>query len=134
MIGRFARNRDQEPEPEETEREQLRREPLPVARAILWRPLPDSYHLLASMMRAHEQLSRLITAQRASREVERHRRSAPDLELGGFRAGRLCECPRSRARYAVVNTVEPFADGSEQAIGTRVTPEAYNTVRRRLDA
>jgi hypothetical protein len=133
-MRRFARNRDQEPEPEETEREQLRREPLPVARAILWKPLPDSYHLLASMMRAPEQHTRLFISQRAFLQVERHLRSAPDLELGGFLAGHLCECPRSRARYSVVNTVVPFADVSEQAIGTRVTPEAYNTVRRRLDA
>src|SRR5688572_5291018 len=107
-MRRFARPRDQQTE--EPKREHVRREPLPTARAILWKPLPDSYHLLASMMRTPEEQAQLFVTQRAFLQVDRHLRSAPDLELGGFLAGHLCECPRSRTRYSVVNTVVPFAD------------------------
>src|SRR5918999_2670335 len=128
MLGRFARNGKQEPE-EEPARQQLRRERLPLDRALLWRPLPDSYHLLASMMRAPQDQAQLFVTQRAFLQVERHLRSAPDLEVGGFLAGYLCVCPRSRTRYSVVNTVVPFAEVSADPIGARVTREAYDAVR-----
>jgi hypothetical protein len=108
------------------------RESLPLARAILWKPLPDAYHLLASMMRGPEDQASLFVSQRAFLQVERHLRSGLDLELGGFLAGQLYECPRTRAHYAVVNTVVPFADVSEAAIGSRVTQEAFDTVQKRL--
>jgi hypothetical protein len=134
MFRGFARIRHRQPEaPKEVERGHVRHEPLPVARAILWKPLPDSYHLLASMMRTAEQQTQLFVTQRAFLQVDRHLGSAPDLELGGFLAGHLCECPRSRARYSVVNTVIPFADVTGEPLGARVTHKAYETVRRRLD-
>lgn len=125
--------RTDEVRPEVTEREHVLRDPLPTARAILWKPLPDSYHLLASMMRATEQQAFLFVTQRAFLQVERHLRSAPELELGGFLAGQLFECPRTRVRYAVINTVVPFADVSDDALGSRVTRESFDTVRKRLD-
>src|SRR5688500_5157219 len=103
------------------ERERVLRDPMPTARAILWKPLPDSYHLLASMMRATEQQAVLFITQRAFLQVERHLRSAPDLELGGYLAGQLFECPRARVRYSVINTVVPFADVSNDALESRVT-------------
>lgn len=131
-MRRFARTGDRQPEV--PEREQVRLELLPAARAILWKPLPDSYHLLASMMRTPEQQAQLFVTQRAFLQVERHLRSAPDLALGGFLAGHLCQCPRSRTQYSVVNTVVPFAEVTGDPIGARVTPEAYDTVRSRLDA
>lgn len=109
------------------------RDPLPTARAILWKPLPDSYHLLASMMRATEQQAALFITQRAFLQVERHLRSAPDLELGGFLAGQLFACPRTRLRYSVITTVVPFADVSSNALLSRVTQESFETVRKRLD-
>ena len=118
---------------EVTERERVLRDPMPTGRAILWKPLPDSYHLLASMMRATEQQAFLFVTQRAFLQVERHLRSAPDLELGGFLAGQLFECPRTRGRYAVINTVVPFADVSSDALGSRVTQESFDAVRKRLD-
>lgn len=109
------------------------RDPLPTARAILWKPLPDSYHLLASMMRTTEQQASLFITQRAFLQVERHLRSAPDLELGGYLAGQLFECPRTKVRYSVINTVVPFADVSSDALGARVTRESFDAVRTRLD-
>lgn len=118
----------------EVTRDLIQREPMPSARAILWKPLPDSYHLLASMMRTTEQQAHLFVTQRAFLQVERHLRSAPDLELGGFLAGQLYVCPRTNVRYSVVNTVVPFADVSGEAIGSRVTEEAFEAVRKRLDA
>ena len=124
--------RDEAPR-EVTERENVLRDPMPTARAILWKPLPDSYHLLASMMRATEQQAFLFVTQRAFLQVERHLRSAPELELGGFLAGQLFECPRARVRYAVINTVVPFADVSSDALGSRVTRESFDAVRKRLD-
>src|SRR5687767_7286123 len=126
--------RDTEGHPEVTDRGHIVRDPLPTARAILWKPLPDSYHLLASMMRTTEQQAHLFVTQRAFLQVERHLRSAPDLELGGFLAGQLYVCPRTNVRYSVVNTVVPFADVSGEAIGSRVTEEAFEAVRKRLDA
>ena len=117
-----------------TEHTHVRREPIPSARAILWKPLPDSYHLLASMMRTTEQQTHLFITQRAFLQVERHLRSAPELELGGFLAGHLYECPRTHSRYSIVNTVVPFADVSDDPIGVRVTDEAYQAVRSRLNA
>jgi hypothetical protein len=110
----------------------VRREPMPSSRAILWKPLPDSYHLLASMMRAIEQQAQLFITQRAFLQVERHLASAPDLELGGFLAGYLGECPRTQARYAIVNTVIPFAEVTGEPIGVRVTDQAYKAVSTRL--
>ncbi|MGQ0715573.1 MAG: hypothetical protein ACT4PJ_17885 [Gemmatimonadaceae bacterium] len=112
----------------------VRREPVPSARAILWKPLPDSYHLLASMMRSNEHQVQVFITQRAFLQVDRHLRSAPDLELGGFLAGHLYECPRTHARYSVINTIVPFADVTGDPIGSRVTPEGFKAVRRRLDA
>ena len=126
--------RDTEGDPELTGREHLRREPLPTARAILWKPLPDSYHLLASMMRTPAQQAQLFVTQRSFLQVDRHLRAAPELELGGFLAGQLFECPRTHVRYSVVNTVVPFADVSGQPIGSRVTQESFEAVRKRLDA
>jgi hypothetical protein len=114
--------------------DRIRREPLPSARAILWTPLPDSYHLLASMMRATGDQAHLFVTQRAFLQVERHLRSAPDLELGGFLAGQLYECPRTHMRYSIVNTVVSFADVTGDPIGSRVTQESFEKVRQRLDA
>jgi hypothetical protein len=118
---------------EVTERERVVRDPMPTARAILWKPLPDSYHLLASMMRTTEQQASLFVTQRAFLQVERHLRSAPDLELGGYLAGQLFECPRTRVRYSIVNTVVPFADVSDDPLGSRVTQASFDAVRKRLD-
>ena len=126
--------RPKEVEKDEEERVTIRREPMPTSRAILWKPLPDSYHLLASMMRASEQQMQLFVTQRAFLQVERHLASGPDLELGGFLAGHLYQCPRTRARYSIVNTVIPFADVTGDPIGIRVTEPAYKAVKRRLDA
>jgi Meckel syndrome type 1 protein len=126
--------RDTEIHREVTDHGNVLRDPLPTARAILWKPLPDSYHLLASMMRTTEQQAFLFITQRAFLQVERHLRSAPDLELGGFLAGQLFECPRTHARYSVINTVVPFADVSSDALLARVTQESFDAVRRRLDA
>lgn len=123
-----------DPPVEVTERDHVLREPSPSSRAILWKPLPDSYHLLASMMRAAEHQASLFVTQRAFLQVERHLRSAPELELGGFLAGQLYECPRTHARYCVVNTVVPFADVTGEPIGARVTHMAFKAVRKRLDA
>jgi hypothetical protein len=131
-MRRDARKRD--PHVEVTEREHVLREPSPSARAILWKPLPDSYHLLASMMRAAEQQACLFVTQRAFLQVDRHLRSAPELELGGFLAGQLYECPRTHVRYCVVNTVVPFVDVTGEPIGARVTHMAFKAVRKRLDA
>jgi hypothetical protein len=118
----------------EVTQEHIRREPLPSGRAILWKPLPDSYHLLASMMRTTEEKAHLFVTQRAFLQVERHLRSAPDLELGGFLAGELYECPRAQVRYSVVNAVVPFADVTGDPIGSRVTQSGFDTVRKRLEA
>jgi hypothetical protein len=126
--------RDTEVHPEVTDRGHIVRDPLPTARAILWKPLPDSYHLLASMMRTTEQQASLFITQRAFLQVERHLRSAPDLELGGFLAGQVFDCPRTHVRYSVINTVVPFADVSSNALLTRVTQESFDAVRKRLDA
>lgn len=125
--------RDDEAHPAVTGREKVLRDPLPAARGILWKPLPDSYHLLASMMRATEQQAVLFVTQRAFLQVERHLRSAPDLELGGFLAGQLFECPRTKVRYSVISTIVPFADVSRDALGSRVTREAFDGARKRLD-
>jgi hypothetical protein len=133
MIGRFARRNEPKPEAIEVD-DRVRRDPVPLARAILWKPLPDSYHLLASMMRAPEEQAQLFVTQRAFLQVERHLRSAPELELGGFLAGHRCLCPRTGKRYSVVNTILPFADVSDQPLGSRVTAEAHAKVQRRLDA
>jgi hypothetical protein len=126
--------RDTKANPEPAARDHMRREPLPTARAILWKPLPDSYHLLASMMRTPAQQAQLFVTQRSFLQVERHLRSAPELDLGGFLAGQLCQCPRTHVRYAVVNTVVPFAEVSGDPIGSRVTRESFDAVRKRLDA
>ena len=86
------------------------------------------------MMRAAEQHAHLFITQRAFLQVERHLASAPDLELGGFLAGYLGECPRTHVRYAIVNTVIPFADVTDDPIGARVTEQAYTAVSARLQA
>lgn len=119
--------------PREVSDDLVRRAPLPTERAVLWKPLPDSYHLLASMMRSTEDQALLFITQRAFLQVERHLCSAPELELGGFLGGQLCECPRTHRRYSIVNTVVPFADVGDP-IGSRVTPRAFETVQRRLAA
>jgi hypothetical protein len=128
----FKQERDFRPEIEEADH--IRREPMPTAHAILWRPLPDSYHLLASMMRTPTQQAQLFITQRAFLQIERHLGSAPDLELGGFLAGHRCSCPRVRAPYSVINTVIPFAEVTGEPLGAHVTRKAYDTVRTRLDA
>ena len=125
--------RESEIQPEVTEREKVVRDPMPTDRAILWKPLPDSYHLLASMMRATTQQAFLFVTQRAFLQVERHVRSAPDLELGGFLAGQLFQCPRTQARYAIINTVVPFADVSDDPLLSRVTEQTFYAVKKRLD-
>lgn len=117
--------------PREVSDDLVRSAPLPTERAVLWKPLPDSYHLLASMMRSTEDQALLFITQRAFLQVERHLCSAPELELGGFLGGQLCECPRTHRRYSIVNTVVPFADVGDP-IGSRVTPRAFETVQRRL--
>ena len=119
--------------PREVSDDLVRRAPLPTERAVLWKPLPDSYHLLASMMRSTEDQALMFITQRAFLQVERHLCSAPELELGGFLGGQLCECPRTHRRYSIVNTVVPFADVGDP-IGSRVTPRAFETVQRRLAA
>jgi hypothetical protein len=128
----FKQQRDSRPEIEEAD--PLRREPMPTEHAILWRPLPDSYHLLASMLRTPTQQAQLFVTQRAFLQVERHLGSAPDLELGGFLAGHRCLCPRLRAPYSVINTVIPFAEVTGEPIRTGITPAAHDAVQRRLQA
>lgn len=133
MLGRFSRGSAGAKKPEVSQDDHVRRERLPLDRAVLWKPLPDSYHFLASMMRARENQAQLFITQRAFLQIERHLGSAPELELGGFLAGHLCQCPRSGTRYTIVNTVVPFAEVSGDPLCARVTPEAYQRVRNHLD-
>ena len=134
MLGRFSRvGAGDKKEPKVPEDDHIRREPLPLDRAVLWKPLPDSYHFLASMMRTREHQAQLFITQRAFLQIDRHLTSAPELELGGFLAGHLCQCPRSGTRYTIVNTVIPFAEISGDPLGSRVTAAAYERVRTRLD-
>jgi hypothetical protein len=128
---RKTRNGGQEPVATESDR--IRREPMPTAHAILWRPLPDSYHLLASMM-VPSQAAHLFITQRAFLQVDRHLRSAPDLELGGFLAGHRYICPTTGTPYSIINTVISFADVTGEPLGSRVTNAAHDAVQRPLEA
>ena len=51
-------------------------EPIPIARCIRWNPLPDSYHLLAELLRAPRDEYKLLVSQDVLRHVDTHLRAA----------------------------------------------------------
>ena len=89
-------------------------ERFPAERVIRWNPLPDSYHLLAEMIRGPEDEYKVLVAQAALRQVDAHLRDAGGSTAVGFLLGQLYECPETGLHYTLVRSVEQISVAVEK--------------------
>ena len=93
-----------------TKRERLPSKPIPIARSIAWKPLDDSYHMLASMLAESGHNYVLLATQKFLAAAEGH--AAASAAPGGpspfaVMFGRLYRCSKSELRYAVIDELKP---------------------------
>ena len=81
-------------------------ERFPSERVIRWNPLPDSYHLLAEMIRGPEDEYKLVVAQAALRQIDAHLHDSASATAVGFLLGQLYECPETGLHYTLVRGIE----------------------------
>lgn len=104
-------------------------EPIPLARCIRWNPLPDSYHLLAELLRAPRDEYKLIVSQDVLRHIDSHLRTATeDRPAAGLLMGQLYEDPNTGSRYAIVRGIARLAEGAIVAEREELTPESWKNL------
>ncbi|MGH7719970.1 MAG: hypothetical protein ACREON_14155, partial [Gemmatimonadaceae bacterium] len=106
-------------------------QPIPVARSILWKPLPDSYHLLARVLQGAEEF-KIFIAQRTLLDIEDHVRSAGDRDVLGLLLGNLFRDPVTGERYVVANATLPSAHAVGDDDEEPITPEVWEVLQEEL--
>lgn len=106
-----------------TRHERLKSTVIPVTRSIPWRPVTHSNHLVLPLLRPEQSHFRHFIAQRALIAAQELARPVAGDGQGGYGllAGRLHRCPRTRARFAVVERVVamgPEPDGDLESVRT----------------
>lgn len=101
-------------------------EPIPTDRCIRWNPLPDSYHLLAELLRAPRDEYKLLVSQDTLRHIDSHLRTATEERpAAGLLLGQLYEDPNTGGRYAVVRGIARLAEGAIVAEREELTEESW---------
>ncbi|MHB1225731.1 MAG: hypothetical protein ACYC2G_17010 [Gemmatimonadaceae bacterium] len=95
--------------------ERLETTVIPVTRSIPWRPVTHSNHLVLPLLRSEQSHFRHFVAQRALIAAQEMVRPAADAGPPGcgLLTGRLHRCPRTRARFAIVDRVVALGPGPD---------------------
>jgi hypothetical protein len=91
-----------------TKRPRHASKPAPVEQAILWKPLDDAYHLLASMLKAERENYVPFATQSFLVSLAEQMREAGDEWGFGLILGRLYRCSRTNVRYTVTTEAAPL--------------------------
>lgn len=104
-------------------------EPIPTVRCIRWNPLPDSYHLLAELLRAPRDEYKLLVSQDVLRHIDSHLRTATDERpAAGLLMGQLYEDPDTGGRYAIISGIARLAEGAIVAEREDLTEESWKNL------
>jgi hypothetical protein len=76
-------------------------QPIPVARSILWKPLPDSFHLLARVLEG-AQAYKIFISQDTLLDIEDRIRTSRHQHVLGLLLGNLYECTETGERFVIV--------------------------------
>lgn len=103
--------------------ERLEATVIPVTRSIPWRPVTHSNHLVVPLLRSEQSHFRHFVAQRALIAAQDLVGPAADgaPPARGLLTGGLHRCPRTRARFAVIERVVPLGpepDGDQESART----------------
>lgn len=113
-------------------RERLETTVIPITRSIPWRPVTHSNHLVLPLLRPEQSHFRHFIAQRALIAAQELARPAASGDQGGcgLLTGSLHRCPRTHARFAIVERIValgPEPDGDAESVRT-------SWLRRRMAA
>ncbi len=124
------------PEEEEGPSRQLRNgrvlEPFPVDRCLHWNPLPDSYHLLAELLRSPLDEYKLVIAQHALVQIEAHITPVAEQPRVGLLLGQVSEDPDSGMKYVIIRAAIKVPDEGIGADGENLSDESWVTIEREM--
>ena len=103
-------------------------ERFPADRCIRWNPLPDSYHLLAEMVRSPGDEYKLVVAQAVLKQIDAHLHATTDRVAVGLLLGQIYDCPESGIQYTVVRGIERIPDALVAAEGEEITDESWRAI------
>ena len=114
-------------------REHVARQPMPLQRAIHWRPLRDPHYVLAALRRDYDGPGDIFIQQRVLARIEGLARAAQHRDVLGLLVGRRYQCSSTGARYTVIEAMSEHAEPvtHEDFIATAIANEL---VRLRLPA
>lgn len=107
-------------------------ESFPAERCIRWNPLPDSYHLLAELLRSPMDEYKLVVAQHALLQIEAHTTPVSDQPRVGLLLGQVCEDPETAVKYVVIRAAVPVPDESVVADGEDLTDESWVAIEHEI--
>ena len=103
-------------------------ERFPSERCIRWNPLPDSYHLLAEMVRSPHDEYKLVVAQGVLKQVDAHLHASGDRPAVGLLLGQIYDCPVTGMQYSLVRGVERLPDALVAMDGEDLSDESWRAL------
>lgn len=107
-------------------------EPFPADRCLHWNPLPDSYHLLAELLRSPQDEYKLVIAQHALVQIEAHITPVADRPRVGLLLGQVSEDPESGVKYVIIRAAIKVPDEGIGAEGENLTDESWLAIEREM--
>jgi hypothetical protein len=81
---------------------------IPIEQAIYWKPLDDSYHLLAATLQDWENNYLAFLPQRLVSGLSERARADGGVEQFGLVMGRLFRCPNTGVRFTLAESAQPI--------------------------
>ena len=106
--------------------ERVRRQAMPVAMSIQWKPLRDSHYVIASLHPGGGGLRQIFARQSTLREIQSVARGDPDRPVVGLLLGERLDCSLTLAPYVSVDSHIAVAVAS---LDERTVYEAVRTLR-----
>jgi hypothetical protein len=103
-------------------------ERFPSERCIRWNPLPDSYHLLAEMVRSPHDEYKLVVAQAVLKQVDAHLHAAGERPAVGLLLGQIYDCPATGVQYSLVRAIERLPDALVGVDGEELSDESWRAL------
>ena len=105
-------------------------QPIPVARSILWKPLPDSFHLLARVLEGVQKY-KIFISQDTLLDIEDRIRTSPQQHVLGLLLGNLYECTQTGERFVIV-TAHLKSKHQLDEENDAISPEVWESLQAEL--
>lgn len=109
--------------------ERVRRQAMPVAMSIQWKPLRDSHYVIASLQRDGGGLRQIVAQQSTLRDVQAIARGNPDWTIIGLLLGQRFDCTVTLTPYVVIDS---HVEVALPTLDEQAVTDAIRTLRNQI--